>query len=189
MRLRFLINILDYRFFQVSNEITKGLIKMDKVSVIYGSTTGNTESAAEKIAAAFGVKPIAIASASQEDFKADLLILGVSTWGFGDLQDDWESNIAKLEGADLSGVKAAIFGEGDQSAFSDTYCNAMATLAEAVSKCGAKLIGRTSAEGYNFSASTAEDNGSFCGLALDENNQPELTDERISAWVSQLKSE
>ena len=60
---------------------------MANVKVIFGSTTGATESAAAEIAAAFGVQAINIANATAADFQADLLILGSSTWGVGELQD------------------------------------------------------------------------------------------------------
>ena len=31
--------------------------------------------------------------------------------------------------------------------------------------------------------------GTFCGLALDEDNQGELTDERVAAWTAQVLQE
>ena len=74
---------------------------MANVKVIFGSTTGATESAAAEIAAAFGVQAINIANATAADFQADLLILGSSTWCVGELQDDWAAKIGLLEQADL----------------------------------------------------------------------------------------
>ena len=61
------------------------------IKVIYGSTTGNTQRAAEAIAAGLGGTAVSAADAVPDDFKADLLILGSSTWGCGELQDDWQS--------------------------------------------------------------------------------------------------
>ena len=160
---------------------------MGKVKVIFGSTTGNTESAAQQIAAALGTEAVNIASATAADFDADLLVLGSSTWGVGDLQDDWAAGIARLEKADLKGRKVAVFGEGDQDGFSDTYCDAMGILAEKAVSRGAELIGQTSAAGYRFSGSSAVKDGQFCGLALDDNNEPDKTSGRIAAWVELLK--
>jgi flavodoxin I len=54
---------------------------------------------------------------------------------------------------------------------------------------GAKVIGLTSPEGYTFEGSVALRDGQFLGLALDIENQAALTDERIKAWVEQLKKE
>lgn len=162
---------------------------MDKVKVIYGSTTGNTESAAQQIASAFGVKAINIPAATADDFtSAELLILGSSTWGYGELQDDWESGIAILEGLNLSGKKIAVFGMGDQTGFCDTYCDAIAIIAKKAQEQGATLVGQTSAANYHHSSSLADVNGTFCGLALDDNNEPEKTSDRITAWVAELKT-
>ncbi len=69
---------------------------MANVKVIYGSSTGNTESAAAVIAGAFGTEAINITNAKPEDFEAGLLILGSSTWGLGELQDDWKQELRCL---------------------------------------------------------------------------------------------
>lgn len=161
---------------------------MSQVKVIYGSSTGCTESAAQRIAAAFGTEAINIANATPADFQADLLILGSSTWGVGELQDDWQAGLAMLESADLNGKKVALFGLGDQSGFGDTYCDAIGILANAAKSKGAQIVGETSADGYSCSASAAIEDGKFCGLALDDNNEPDKTDARIAAWVEQLKN-
>ena len=160
---------------------------MANVKVIFGSTTGATESAAAEIAAAFGVEAVNVASATAEDFQADLLILGSSTWGLGELQDDWAAKIGLLEHADLKGKLVAVFGLGDQDGFADSYCDAMGILAKAAQKQGATLIGQTQSEGYRHSSSAADENGMFCGLALDDNNEADKTSSRIGAWVESLK--
>ena len=162
---------------------------MKKISIVYGSTTGNTENAALAIAAALGAEAVNVASASAADFDAELLILGSSTWGVGDLQDDWAGAIDQLDRIDLGGRKAAVFGTGDQSGFGDSYCSALAVLAAKLQERGATLIGQTSTDGYSFNASDAVRDGKFVGLALDEDNQPEQTAGRIAAWVAVLKKE
>ncbi len=161
---------------------------MGKVNVLYGSTTGNTESAAKQIAGMFGTEAVSIVNATPDDFQADLLIFGCSTWGLGELQDDWAAGLSLLESADLSGKKVAVFGTGDQSGFSDTYCDALGILAKKAAERGAELVGKTSAEGYSNTGSLAETDGQFCGLALDDNNDPDKTPARIVAWVEQLKN-
>jgi len=66
---------------------------MSKISVIFGSTTGNTEAAAQQIAAALGGSAVNVNDATADDFAADLVVLGTSTWGVGDLQDDWAAQV------------------------------------------------------------------------------------------------
>ena len=46
------------------------------ITVIYGSSTGNTEHAAQAIAGKLGGRAVNIRNASAADFQADLLILG-----------------------------------------------------------------------------------------------------------------
>jgi flavodoxin I len=164
---------------------------MANTAIFYGSTSGNTESAAEKIKEYIGeAELINVNSADVAGMTAyDNIIIGTSTWGVGDLQDDWDVLIDQLSGLDLSGKKVAFFGTGDQEAYSDTYVDAIGILYDALQNSKAEFIGDWPIDGYNHSESKAERNGSFVGLALDEDNQPELTDQRIRQWVEQIKSE
>lgn len=163
---------------------------MAEIKIIYGSTTGCTESAAQTIGAAIGAdKIVNITDASTSDFQADLLILGSSTWGIGELQDDWISGIEKLDSIDLTGKKVAVFGTGDQDGFGDSFCDAVGIIAAKAAERGAVIVGKTSASGYRHTASAAANGNEFCGLVLDDNNQSELTASRIEAWVVQLKQE
>lgn len=156
--------------------------------IVYGSTTGNTEAAAEKIAAALGdAKTLAVADAKTEDLQgADRIILGTSTWGVGDIQDDWESGLGLVKGADLAGKKAAVFGLGDQDGYPDSFVDGMKDLEEALTAAGAEVTGRWSTESYSFDSSRAAEGDHFVGLALDEDNQSDLTDQRIADWLKTL---
>lgn len=85
--------------------------------------------------------------------------------------------------------QVAIFGVGDQVSYSDNFCDAMDELAECFEKAGAKLIGFTSTEGYEHTDSKALRGDKFCGLACDEDNQSDLSEQRVKNWINQLKSE
>ena len=79
------------------------------IAVIYGSTTGMTAEVAANIASALGAECLNVAEVFADTLAGfDALVLGSSTWGAGDLQDDWEANIGVLEGASLAGKKVAI---------------------------------------------------------------------------------
>jgi flavodoxin I len=52
-----------------------------------------------------------------------------------------------------------------------------------------KIVGQVDPSGYEFEESEAILDGQFIGLALDEDFEPELTDKRISGWVSQISGE
>jgi flavodoxin I len=168
---------------------------MAKIGLFYGTTTGKTESAAEAIQSAFGGDDIValqeISDVSDSDFADyDCLIIGCPTWDVGELQSDWDGFYQEeLEKIDFSGKKVAYFGTGDQIGYTDNFQDAMGILEEKISSLGGKTVGYWSTDGYEHEGSKAEKNGKFVGLALDEDNQSELTDERISEWVGQLKTE
>ncbi|ASQ29747.1 flavodoxin [Campylobacter avium LMG 24591] len=159
------------------------------VAVIYGSSMGNTEGAANLIAEKLGVSDVLnisdIDAAKINSY--DKLIVGSSTWGSGDLQDDWDA--FDFSGLKLDGKTVAVFGMGDSESYSDTYCNAMGKLAEKLQAAGAKLVGQVSTDGYSYESSEAVVDGKFVGLALDNDNQEDLTEERISNWVEQIKAD
>ncbi|GAB6090096.1 flavodoxin [Spirochaeta dissipatitropha] len=161
---------------------------MAKIGVVFGSSTGNTENAAEKIAEALGADVKNITEVSGDDLNEyDNLVFGVSTWGAGELQDDWEDNIDVLTDADFSGKKVAIFGLGDQEGYPDTFVDGMGTVAEKLKAGGAEIVGHTSTDGYTFDSSTAVVGGKFLGLVLDEENQEDMSDDRIASWTEELK--
>lgn len=167
---------------------------MKRTGLFYGSSLGNTQRAAGVIAQALGMDKgdiFDVAKATPELLAAyDVLILGSSTWGLGDLQDDWEGFINKFEKMDLAGKQVAVFGTGDSSSYPDTFCEAVATIAEAAEKAGATLIGKgVDTSDYSYDVTRAEQSDGFCGLLLDEDNESNKTGERINRWVEQLKGE
>lgn len=161
-----------------------------KTLVIYGSTTGTTEEVAQKIAEKLNAEAVNVADVTKDQIaEADNLVLGSSTWGAGELQDDWYDGIDKLKSADLKGKTIAIFGVGDSASYSDTFCGSMAGLYDAVKDSGAKIVGAVSTDGYTFDDSESVVNGKFVGLALDEENESDKTDERIDNWVKAISPE
>lgn len=160
---------------------------MTNIGIFFGSDTGNTEKVAEKIAASLNLKAQDIAGCSNDIFDDyDLLILGTPTANYGEMQPDWDYFVPELEDADLSGKKVALFGLGDQVDYPDSFLDAMGDLAELITEAGGELIGDWATEGYEFNDSRAVNDGRFVGLALDEDRQPELTDDRIATWLNSL---
>lgn len=166
---------------------------MKTTGIFFGSSTGTTEDVAGRIAEKLGIDSSNIhnvADASVDDVAPyEVLILGTSTWGAGDLQDDWEGFLGNLKGADLNGKIVALFGLGDSSSFSDTYCDAMGTIYSELQGTGCKFIGAVSTDGYSYDSSTAVVDDKFVGLALDEMNEYDQTDSRIDAWIESIKGE
>lgn len=164
---------------------------MEDTIIVYGSTTGNCEGIARRIAEALGAATVVSASELTTDMiKCNKnLILGSSTWGSGELQDEWYDAIEIIKSSDLAGKTVAVFGCGDSCGFSTTFCDAMLPLYEAAKAAGARLTGAVSTDGYTFDESVAVVDGEFVGLALDEDNESDKTDDRISAWVESIRPE
>lgn len=166
---------------------------MQDIGIFYGSLTGNTEAAAKQIQQELGsgiaqTYDVAIAKASDiEQFSN--LIFGSSTLGLGDLQDDFEGFMAELKSANLEGKKVAVFGCGDQGIYADSFVDAIGEIYETLQNKDCEIVGKISTDGYEYDESRAEVDGQFVGLPLDEENQSDLTYERIKSWVEQLKNE
>lgn len=161
-----------------------------KTVLLYGSSGGNTSDVAEKIKDVYGdLELIDVADANEDSLDADFLILGTSTWGIGDLQDDFEDFIDTLQEADLSEKTIALFGLGDQDGYPDTFCDGLGIIYKTVADKCKKVIGFTGTAEYEYDESMGEVDGKFVGLIIDEDNQSDLTDERIEKWVAQIKEE
>lgn len=161
---------------------------MSKVAIIYGTSTGATKDIAGKIQKALGSGDIIdVAKLNLDDVKSyDFLILGASTTGYGELQDDWDSILPKFTALDFSGKKVALFGLGDSSSYSDTFANGMAQIYNAL-KDKVEIVGSVSTEGYTFDDSESVVDDHFVGLALDDDNEYDETGPRIAKWVEDIK--
>lgn len=165
---------------------------MKKIGIFYGSATGTTEKIAKRIGELLGVSPDNIldvaSTAPSKVGDYDLLVLGSSTWGAGDLEDDWYDFLDGLEALDLAGKEIALFGCGDET-MSDTFCSAVGEIHDRLQKSGATFIAPYDTIGYTFDHSAAKPDGALeaYGLLLDEVNHPELTETRLRGWVELLK--
>lgn len=159
---------------------------MKKTVVVYGSSTGVCENIANIIGEKLGAEVINVSDFSNDTVSNyDNLILGTSTWGAGELQDDWYDGLNVLKEADLSGKTVALFGCGDSESYSDTFCGAMKEIYDAAQ--GANILPGVSTEGYTFDDSEAVIDGQFVGLALDDVNEDDQTEARIDSWLEAIK--
>ena len=168
---------------------------MAKIGLFYGTQTGNTQAAAELIQTQFGGDGVVdlndMAEVDADDFAGyEYIIIGCPTWDIGGLQADWEGFYDDdLESIDFNGKKVAYFAPGDQVGYADNFQDAIGILEEKITALGGTTVGQWPTEGYDFTESKAVKNGKFVGLALDDDNQSELTESRIEQWVAQLKPE
>jgi flavodoxin I len=166
-----------------------------QIGLFFGSDEGNSERIAYLIQKRLGedvVNVHDIADVTQLDFaNYDKIILGIPTWDFGQIQSDWEEFWDDISAVDFSGKVVAFFGLGDQFGYGDYFLDAMGMLHDVVIQAGPEIIGHWSTEGYEFDASKAEipGAGKFVGLALDEDQQENLTAERLNRWCAQIHAE
>lgn len=166
---------------------------MKKIGIFYGSTTGTTESIADQIASRLEVNAVDVhnvgntAAKVSEDYE--ILVLGSSTWGSGELQDDWYGFLDQLVACNLTGKKIALFGCGDAMSFGSTFCDAVGTIYEKLQGKGCSFIGTVDSSDYSYDSSTAEVDGKLVGLLIDENNESDKTEIRIQNWTEQISKE
>ena len=114
-------------------------------------------------------------------------MLGVPTWFVGELEPEWDDYFPDFENIDFTGKDIAIFGLGDQYGYPDNFVDGIGILAEVIIKNGGNIVGYWPNKGYDFNKSIGlAPNGMFYGLALDEDNQPELSEERVKLWTEGL---
>lgn len=160
---------------------------MNKIGIFYGSTSGNTETVANNIAEKTDADIFNVADDPINKISEyQNLIFGTSTWGLGDLQDDWDAFLSELENADLTGKIIAIFGVGDAYSYPDTYVDGIGIIYQAVKDKGCTIVGMVDAKEYEFDESQAVIDGKFMGLPLDEDNNSHLTEGRICKWLDSI---
>ncbi|MEN9918530.1 MAG: hypothetical protein RL662_966 [Bacteroidota bacterium] len=161
---------------------------MSKIAIIYGTSSGATESVAAKFKKALPTADVFdVARLSVDKIEGyDFLLLGASTTGYGDLQSDWEEFLPQFSNINFAGKKVALFGLGDSSSYADTFCNGISEIYKAI-KDNAEIVGAVSTDGYTYDASESVVDGKFIGLALDDDNEFDQTDERIANWLEDLK--
>lgn len=164
---------------------------MSKIGLFYASSTGNTEQIAHAVKKALHGLDVTLHNidgcTADAMAEYDYMIIGVSTWGEGDLQDDWDTFFPSLDTVDFSDKTAALFGLGDQEGYEDNFLDAMGTLYRKITERGASVIGTWPTDGYEFDASTAVVNGEFVGLAIDEDNQRDLSASRVTQWAELIR--
>ena len=164
---------------------------MHKIAILYGSSGGNAESVARQVQDLFdgNADLYNVEYVSLDEIKEyPYIVAGTSTTGIGDLQDDWEGFLPSFAGLDFTGKKVAIFALGDSASYSTSFAESMKVVYdEIVDK--AEIVGRVPDEGYTYDDSTAVADGMWVGLPIDEDNEYDMTEERLAKWVEALKEE
>ena len=168
---------------------------LNAAGLYFATMSGNTERVADLLAESTGLTAYGIEEIGEGDLAdVDEILVGCPTWNTdadrersGTAMDQWIYET--LPKADLAGKRVALFGCGDSAGYSGNFCDALGELHDCFADRGATLVGFTSQEGYDHFESKAIRDDKFVGLVCDETNQYEMTEDRVSAWVTQLKGE
>lgn len=164
---------------------------MNKIAILYGTSGGSVESVAKEVQDLFegSADLYNVLDVSLNEIKDyPYLIVGTSTTGIGDLQDDWEGFLPSFAQIDFTGKKVAIFALGDSASYSTSFAESMKVVYDEIYE-KAEIVGKVIDEGYTYDDSIAVEDGIWVGLPLDEDNEYDLTEERLKRWVEQLKIE
>ena len=164
---------------------------MAKIGLFYDTDTGNTRKVAKMIRKYFDEDDIEMKSITKlelTDFdKYTAFILGTPTLGEGELPENWNAFLPSLDEMDFTGKTIALFGLGDQEEYGHEFVDGLGTLYEKFESLGASFVGFWPLDGYEYSYSGAELDNEFAGLVLDQDNQSDLTAERLETWIAQVK--
>ncbi len=171
---------------------------MNKIALLYWAPGGNVEKAANEIYDQFEADQVFMAHLAGFDTQMidefDKFIFGCATIGAEVWQDArannmWNEFFLKTEDGAFAGKQFALFGLGDQVLYPDNFVDSLGFLKREIEKRGGKLVGLWPTEGYTFIGSEGTAYGKFFGLALDEDQQADMSPRRIADWVVQVKKE
>lgn len=174
---------------------------MNKIGIFFGTETGTTRLVAKKLQKKLGDesadKPVNVNRITPAELlQYDALILGTPSYGVGEipgrsagcLEPNWEEFLAQFDDKpDFSGKRIAFFGLGAQERYAERFASSLRALHDWFQGCGAEIVGNWSTEGYAFEHSAAVVEGRFVGLVIDQRTQGMYTDERIDAWLKEVK--
>ena len=171
---------------------------MKKIAIIYSPKGGNVDKASKIISGKFNPDQIIRTSITDLDIKvledADYWLVGGSTVGSHNWEDAedinmWHRFFKMLDSIDMKTKTVAFFGLGDQILYPHHYVDSLGEFQEEFSNRNTKIVGQWPIDGYKFIHSDGVENKMFYGLALDEDNQDELTEGRIEKWLMEVKKE
>ncbi len=171
---------------------------MAKTGIFYGPEKGSVDRVAHMVAKEFGEDNVDLISVKGKDPKLmenyDKIIIGVSTLGMSNWnsevgENDWDTFSSGLDKVNLQGKDVAVVSLGDQVTYPEHFVDALGWMYDKLKPLGANMVGFVDAEGYEFEDSEGFRDGKFLGLPVDEDTEPERTEERVSSWVKMLKND
>jgi len=171
---------------------------MKKIGLFYAPMGGSTEKIAKLVAAELSESKVDVFGIKSDEYlkigEYDQLLLGIATvgkdtWNSNHPGSGWDKALAHINKLDFKGKTIAIFGLGNSITYPDHFVDAMGILANKLQQQGANIVGQTPVEGYDFNESEAVIDGEFMGLPIDEDNEPELSLDRVKNWIKLISND
>ncbi len=170
---------------------------MKKTALLYSPEGGNVNSVTNKLGEMIGndkVDIIPVNKVVKEDVDkySQIIFLGSTVgadhWSNESVVNEWPEFFRKVDEISFEDKKVAIVGLGNSVLYPEHFADGMAHLYNTITKKKAEIFGFVDAKDYTFTDSEAVNaEGFFCGLPIDEDNEDELTTERLEKWISILK--
>ncbi len=171
---------------------------MSRVGLFYGPELGSVGKVARLIESKLGTDKVELIPVknyeASELNRFDKLIFGVSTigktnWDSEHKDTDWDNFLTGFGDINWSGKKVAMYGLGDHVQYPQHFVDALGWLYDRLEKTEAEVVGFCPVEGYTYEESEGVRDGQFLGLPVDEDNEADKTDVRVSNWISRLVNE
>jgi flavodoxin I len=170
---------------------------MSKTALFFSPVGGNVNRVANELGEMIGndkVDIFPVKEVEPEDlnkYKQVILVgstVGADHWTNEILVDEWELFFSKIGDHAFSDKKVAIVGLGNCVLYPEHFADGMANLYDRITRQNASVFGFVDANEYDFTDSdSVNEDGYFCGLAIDEDNEAELTTERLAKWIALLQ--
>jgi flavodoxin I len=169
---------------------------MSKIAVFFSPEGGNVNGVANKLGELIGNDKVDLVPAKEakkgdlDNYNKIILVgstVGADHWNNEVIVDEWQEFFTKNKEVSLEKKKIAIVGLGNCVLYPEHFADGMAVLRERIKQQNGEIVGKVEAKDYDFTDSESlDDEGYFCGLAIDEDNEAELTTERLEKWISLL---
>jgi flavodoxin long chain len=170
---------------------------MNKTAIFFSPEGGNVNSVTIMLGEVIGNEKVDIIPANKvkkEDLNKYTQIIfvgstvGADHWSNKTIIDEWQEFFRKVDEISFEDKKVAIVGLGNSVLYPEHFADGIAHLHRKIADKKAKIFGFAEAEGYTFTDSEAlNKDGLFLGLPIDEDNEYDLTSERLEKWVAKLK--
>ena len=170
---------------------------MNRTALLFSPEGGNVNRVTNKLGEIIGndkvdIIPVRNVFEGELDKYEQIIFVGSTVgadhWTNKMVKDEWQEFFLKRDELSFENKKVAIVGLGNSVLYPEHFADGMAHLYDKITERKGNVLGFVEAKNYDFTDSKAvNEDGFFCGLPIDEDNEEDLTTERLEKWISNLK--